>query len=113
MLGGEFVYLEELIDSFLEDGPQLLAELQDYVAEGDSAGASRIAHSLKSNGADFGAYTFSELCKELELRGRSGQLQGAVGLLAQIEAEHAKLAAVLQTVRHERRIPAPELQAGV
>jgi HPt (histidine-containing phosphotransfer) domain-containing protein len=113
MLGGEFIYLEEVIDSFLEDAPQLLAELQHYVAEGDSAGASRIAHSLKSNGSDFGAHTFSKLCKELELQGRSGEMEGAVELLAQIETEHAKLAAALQTVRQERRIPAPVLQAGV
>ena len=72
MLGGEFVYLEELIDSFLEDAPQLLAELDQFVEGGDSAGVRRVAHSLKSNGADFGATTFSNLCKELEMVGKSG-----------------------------------------
>jgi CheY-like chemotaxis protein/HPt (histidine-containing phosphotransfer) domain-containing protein len=105
MLGGEFSYLEELIDSFLEDAPQLLAELNQFVVDGDPNGASRMAHSLKSNGADFGAATFSSLCKELEEQGRSGELNGAADLLAQIEAEYAKLDAALRVVRREGRIP--------
>ncbi len=105
ILGGEFAYLEELIDSFLEDAPQLLAELQGYVDRGDSGGASRIAHSLKSNGADFGASRFSELCKELEMRGKSGEMNGAAELVAQITAEHVKLDAALRAVRQDRRIP--------
>jgi CheY-like chemotaxis protein len=106
MLGGEFVYLEELIDSFLEDAPQLLAELDRYVKEGDTGGASRVAHSLKSNGADFGATTFSNLCKELEINGRSGELDGAVKLSAQIQAEYRKVEAALRDVRLAGRIPA-------
>jgi HPt (histidine-containing phosphotransfer) domain-containing protein len=106
MLGGEFVYLEELIDSFLEDAPQLLADLNRFVEDGDAEGASRMAHSLKSNGADFGASTFSNLCKELEVRGRSGEMNGAAGLVAQIEAEYGKLEAALRAVRREGRIPA-------
>ena len=40
MLGGEFAYLVELIDSFLEDAPQLLAELESV---GRRRGFSRSA----------------------------------------------------------------------
>ncbi len=106
MLGGEFVYLEELIDSFLQDGPQLLAELGRYVEAGDSEGTRRIAHSLKSNGADFGATTFATLCKELEIQAKSGELAGAADLAARIVAEHGKLEAALRAVLREGRIPA-------
>ncbi|MFC2029397.1 GAF domain-containing protein [Chloroflexota bacterium] len=105
MLGGEFVYLEEIIDSFLEDSPRLLADLKQYVDGGDSAGASRIAHSLKSNGADFGAATFSNLCMDLEAKGRSGELNGSADLLDALEAEHTKLEAALRAILTEGRIP--------
>jgi CheY-like chemotaxis protein len=105
MLGGEFVYLEEIIDSFLEDAPKLLTELDQFVEEGDSAGVRRIAHSLKSNGADFGAMTFSNLCKDLELVGKSGALNGSAHLATQIATEYEKVAAALTLVRSERRIP--------
>jgi CheY-like chemotaxis protein len=101
VVGGEFDYLVELIDSFLEEAPQLLAELDQHVAGGDAAGVRRVAHSLKSNGADFGARAFSELCKELEMVGKSGDLGSAAGLAAQIGAEYARVALALETLRRE------------
>jgi signal transduction histidine kinase/DNA-binding response OmpR family regulator/HPt (histidine-containing phosphotransfer) domain-containing protein/PAS domain-containing protein len=105
MLGGEFSYLVELIDSFLEDAPQLLAELDRSVEGGDSAGVRLVAHSLKSNGADFGATTFSNLCKELEMVGKSGALNGVAGLATQVGVEYGKVEVALETVRREGRIP--------
>jgi HPt (histidine-containing phosphotransfer) domain-containing protein len=104
MLGGEFDYLVELIDSFLEDAPQLLAELNQYIEGGDAAGVHRMAHSLKSNGADFGATTFSNLCKELEMMAKSGALDGAAELAAKIVTEYAKVEMALAAVRREGRI---------
>ena len=99
LLGGEFVYLAELIDSFLQDAPELLAELNRFVAAEDASGVRRVAHSLKSNGVDFGAAYFSDLCKELEMLGRAGNLNGAGELAAQIEVEYAKVAAALAAVK--------------
>jgi HPt (histidine-containing phosphotransfer) domain-containing protein len=104
-VGDEFVYLVELIDSFLEDAPQLLAELDEFVAGGDAAGVRRVAHSLKSNGADFGATTFSNLCKELEMMGKEGAIDGAADLTADIAAEYRKVKAALVALRREGRIP--------
>jgi signal transduction histidine kinase/DNA-binding response OmpR family regulator/HPt (histidine-containing phosphotransfer) domain-containing protein len=104
VLGGEFEFLEELIDSFLEDGPQLLAELKQYLENGDPAGVRRVAHSLKSNGADFGAIAFSDLCKELEMIGKSGVLDGAADLVAQMMAEYGRVEAELAAVRREGKI---------
>ena len=106
VLGGEFVYLEELIDSFLEEAPQLLAQLNRFVAEGDAAEVSRVAHSLKSNGADFGATAFSSLCKELEMLGKSGVLEGAADLAARISAEYGRVETALAAVRRAGRIDA-------
>ncbi|MDQ3706242.1 MAG: response regulator [Chloroflexota bacterium] len=99
VLGGEFAYLAELIDSFLEDAPTLLVELRSAVQSGDAGSTQRLAHSLKSNGADFGATRFSTLCKELELLGRSGALAGAADLLSQIESEYRRVESALKTVR--------------
>jgi CheY-like chemotaxis protein len=104
VVGGEFGYLVELIDSFLEEAPQLLGELKQFVEDGDAVGVHRVAHSLKSNGADFGATTFAELCKELEMVGKSGELGAAADLLAQIMAEYKKVEAALAAVRREGEI---------
>jgi CheY-like chemotaxis protein len=103
-LGGERSNLKIIIDSFLTDGPGLLDELDGFVEAGDAAGVRRAAHSLKSNGADFGATTFAERCKELEMMGKSGELDGAAELAARIRAEYRNVAAALATVREGEAI---------
>jgi HPt (histidine-containing phosphotransfer) domain-containing protein len=105
MLGGEFSNLVVLVDSFLADTPQLLAELKRFIDADDTDGVRRIAHSLKSNGADFGAVHFTGLCKELELIGKNGSLVGAVDLYLQIASEYEKVAAALKAVPETGIIP--------
>jgi CheY-like chemotaxis protein len=90
-LGGDFSFLVELIDTFLEDAPNLLYDLDQFIDNQDSSGVRRVAHSLKSNGADFGASAFSNLCKELEMMAKSGSLQGSKDIYIQIVAEYNKL----------------------
>jgi CheY-like chemotaxis protein len=101
LVGGEFAFLAELIDSFLEDAPQMLEDLGRYLEEGDAAGVQRIAHSLKSNAADLGAVALGELCKELESASRAGGLDGADDLVSQIVDEYDRLAGALRTVRRQ------------
>jgi signal transduction histidine kinase/DNA-binding response OmpR family regulator/PAS domain-containing protein len=104
VLGGEFGFLAELVDSFLEDAPGLLAEMQRFLAAGDAVGVRRVAHSLKSNGADFGAGEFSALCKELEHLTKGGSLEGAAELVGQIRAEYPRVEAALRGLRARGRV---------
>jgi CheY-like chemotaxis protein/HPt (histidine-containing phosphotransfer) domain-containing protein len=97
-VGGEFAYLAELIDSFLADAPQLLTELEQCAQAGDAAGVRRIAHSLKSNGADLGAIAFTEQCKELEGLAKTGALDDAAARVARLQAEYRSVEAALGTV---------------
>ena len=103
-LGGEFRLLEELIDSFLEDAPKLMSQLDSYIGDGDAEGARRIAHSLKSNGTDLGATQFANLCKELEMRAKSGDLNGAAELAGRVEMEYDSVKMALESVRRAGRI---------
>ena len=97
-LGGEFEFLEELIETFLEDAPQLIHELNQAVEKENLPEAHRLAHSLKSNGADYGAARFTELCRELEISARSGSLNGASGLAEQITNEYALVESALKSI---------------
>jgi len=101
VVGGEFEFLEELIDSFLEDAPHLLSELDQLIEQQDATGVRRIAHSLKSNGADFGAMEFSNLCKELENKAKDGILDDAAEIAARLHADFAKIKTALLAVRQE------------
>jgi HPt (histidine-containing phosphotransfer) domain-containing protein len=93
--------LAELIDTFLADAPRLLADLRQALDRGDTAGVRLAAHSLKSNGAAFGAQAFADLCKEMEAVGKAGVLDGADQLLTQIEAEYERVNAALIAARAE------------
>jgi HPt (histidine-containing phosphotransfer) domain-containing protein len=98
-VGGEFEYLAELIDSFLDDAPKLLDELGQFAQTGDASGVRRVAHALKSNGADLGATAFTNQCKELEDLGKSGALNGAVERVARLQVEYGRVETALMAVR--------------
>jgi HPt (histidine-containing phosphotransfer) domain-containing protein len=57
--------LKTLIQQFIENGTDLLETLQSSLKTGDSATASRAAHSLKGSAANFGAYALVAECTNL------------------------------------------------
>ena len=97
-LGGE-QFLAELIDTFLSDAPVLVAALRSTYDQGDTEGLRRAAHTLKSNGQTFGAGAFSQLCRELEVRARSDELNGTAELVDRIEREYPALEKALAELR--------------
>lgn len=72
MSGAEFI--NELIDTFLDDAPKLVSEMRAALAAQDADSFRRAAHSLKSNAATFGAVKLAELAKGLELLGKENRL---------------------------------------
>jgi PAS domain S-box-containing protein len=99
-LGDDF--LVEVIDTFLGDAPKLVATLRASQAGGQAEALRRTAHTLKSNGQTFGATSFSELCRELELRAKNGEVDGTGELVERIERDCRALEQALTALR-----PAP------
>lgn len=97
--GADFV--AELIDTFLDDAPQRLAELGRAGAGGDAAAFRRAAHSLKSNGNTFGASAFAALARELELADLAATGARLAPMLAALAAEYERAAAALRSLRDE------------
>ena len=87
--GAEFV--AELVDTFLEEAPQMLAELRRALAEGNADRFRRAAHSLKSNSHTFGALALGAMARELEL----GGLPPDAAPIDRLEAAYARAAAAL------------------
>ena len=96
--GAEFV--AELVDTFLEEAPGLLAELRSARAEHHAERFRRAAHSLKSNSHTFGAMTLGAMARELELKGLAADPARDASALAALEAEYARAAAALKNLRH-------------
>ena len=67
-------FINELIDAFVEDAPNMIQSMQDALDTKDTESFRRNAHSLKSNANTFGATELGALAKELELMGRENNL---------------------------------------
>ena len=99
-LGGD-EFLDEVIDAFLADAPELVATLRRSLDDGNAEELRRAAHTLKSNGATLGAEGFADLCRTLEQRGKAGELDGASELVDRIEQEYRPLEEALSALRSE------------
>ena len=73
MSGADFI--NELIDAFLDDGPQMISQMEAALATSDVESFRRNAHSLKSNANTFGATELGMLAKELETMGKEKNLE--------------------------------------
>jgi PAS domain S-box-containing protein len=102
-IGDDPELLSALIDTFLRDAPRLVDGAKGGLQQGQADEVRRAAHTLKSNGATFGATTFSELGRELESLARSGALEGAAELIEQLEAEYESVRIALEAVRERDR----------
>jgi histidine phosphotransfer protein HptB len=88
--GADFV--SELVGTFLEEAPQMIAELRRAQAAGAAEAFRRAAHSLKSNANTFGALQLGAAARELEL----GGLPVDAAPLETLQAEYERAAAALQ-----------------
>jgi CheY-like chemotaxis protein/HPt (histidine-containing phosphotransfer) domain-containing protein len=91
--------LTSLIETFSNDVPRLVDSARRGLQQSRPDEVRRAAHTLKSNGATFGAMSFSELCRTLESLASSGTLEGTADLIAQIEAEYEAVRIALETMR--------------
>ena len=64
-MGSDFV--AELVTTFLDESPGILAELKSAAENGKQDIFRRAAHSLKSNASIFGAHKLAELTRQMEL----------------------------------------------
>ena len=81
--GADFVI--ELVDTFAEEAPQMLAELRAALAAAATERFRRAAHSLKSNSSTFGALRLAEMARALELGGLPGDGAAIDALAAELE----------------------------
>jgi len=90
--------LPTLVKSFVDDGARLLKEANQALQQKNAQDLRRAAHTLKSNGATFGATMLSSVAKQLEQLGREGQFEGAAELIEKAEREFVKTKTELEKV---------------
>lgn len=99
MVGGDPAFVAEMIDTFLDETPSLLATMRASLAAGNAVELRRAAHSLKSNSATFGATTLADLCHRLEDLGKAASFDGADVLVERVDAEYQQVEPALLAAR--------------
>lgn len=89
-------FIAEIIQSFLEAGPQLIQTAEGALQTGEQETFVRAAHTLKSNSATLGATRLSTLAAEMERKGKSEGLAGMEQSLAEAKAELARVLEALK-----------------
>jgi HPt (histidine-containing phosphotransfer) domain-containing protein len=96
LVGDDFI--DELVATFFEEAPELLAAMRQALGQGDAEAFRRAAHSLKSNGESFGATRLAGLARELEAIGRDGRLEEARPKIPQLESTYEETARALKAL---------------
>ena len=95
--GDEKDFYRELLEMFLEDVPQRIAEVRAAAAGGDPAKMAAAAHGIKGAAANLSAGPVRECAYAIEALGRRGSTDGADPLIAALVAEVERLAEFVKT----------------
>jgi HPt (histidine-containing phosphotransfer) domain-containing protein len=93
-------YINELVQAYFEEIPQLLSKLQQALAKQDCDSFRQAAHSIKSTSNSFGALEFGIHAKELEMIGREARLDCASGKVKSLVAGYEAVQKTLEELSH-------------
>lgn len=95
---GDETLLRELAALFLEDMPNLMREMEEAIANGDSGALARAAHTLKGSVANFGAESVYQAALAIEHAAKSQTLEDPLRMVSRLETALRALAPELQSV---------------
>jgi HPt (histidine-containing phosphotransfer) domain-containing protein len=99
MTGGDPEFVDELIQTYLDDAVVQLAAMRAAADAASAAELVRPAHSLKGNSANVGAERLVVLCRQLEADARSGAVERATERVAAAAAEFERVRTELAAFR--------------
>jgi two-component system, sensor histidine kinase and response regulator len=97
---GEEDVLVQVLTLFMAEVPARVQRVAEAHRAADAVGMQRAAHSLKGSSGNIGARALYEVCRQIDERGKAGDLAGAGPLLDRLDAEYARVdAAIRQMLR--------------
>lgn len=86
LIGGDRASLRELVETFIEEGAEILAEMTQALPSSDTDSLRRGAHSLKSSAQDFGAGEVASQAAGLEARAAAAWPETAASDVSELSA---------------------------
>lgn len=91
MTGGDPAFTQEVLEEFLKTVPPLMREIEQAVMDGDSSHLALAAHTIKGSARAVGAQRFSDIAYQLEMAGKSQNLQDAPEWVGALREEWQRL----------------------
>ena len=88
---GEPDVLAQVLNLFLAEAPLRMDRLRNALAAGNIEEVRRAAHSLRGGAGNIGARRLSEVCRQFEAQGKSGDLAGSAALVNALGVEFDKV----------------------
>jgi HPt (histidine-containing phosphotransfer) domain-containing protein len=95
--------LEEVVELFVSDAPNRLADVRTSLEQGDPKRLQNAAHSLKGSAGYVGAERVAAQAMKLEELGRRGDLSAALEAFGQLEREIEELKRAVADVMPEHQ----------
>jgi HPt (histidine-containing phosphotransfer) domain-containing protein len=106
MVGHDPDFVDELVDEYLAEAPQQTAAVRAALDAGEAEALTHPAHTLKGSSLTLGGVRVAEIARQIEERGRAGDLAGVDALLADLEHAQVELVAALEQARARRWVDA-------
>ncbi len=83
---GSDALLEEIVDLYLGETPNLVAQMREAWQAGDRSKVERLAHTLKGSASNVGADRFASILRDVEQRSRDESRLADEGQMAELQA---------------------------
>ena len=94
IMGDDFTLL---VDTFISDSIARIEAIKEAVNASEPEAIRNTAHSFKGSASNMGAPRLTELCRQLEDLGHSGQTEGSAQLMNQIAEEYEQVSQALSS----------------
>ncbi len=98
LVDGDAAALAELLQSYLDETPVVLAAMRGALARRDAAELRRAAHGLKSTSRDFGARRLGELGAAVEDAAKAGTWEGVAQSVDLVDAAWPEVRSAVQAL---------------
>ena len=95
--------LEKVIELYLDNATLVTEKIKHAIRDDDAEALYLSAHDLKTNSANLGATRLVDVCQQLEVIGRKGEIDGAEKIYIKLNSEMKKVIELLNsivTLRH-------------
>jgi PAS domain S-box-containing protein len=95
--------LNKVVSIYLKSSTGFIEAIRSAAASGDTTVLMKASHSLKSASTNIGAIMLADLCKELEMKGKTNNTEEVLQIVDTLKAEYERVRVALKFELEQRK----------